>query len=128
MVDKESLKILLVEDVPVNRMVAVKMLKHLGYPKPDEADDGQQAVDAAANTRYDIILMDIQMPVLNGLDAAKAILSAETEHKPVIVGVTAHALQSHQEECLQAGMKFHLSKPIELEKLKEVMSDCLNLL
>lgn len=126
--DDKHPEILLAEDVLVNRIVAVKMLKHLGYPEPDRADNGQQAVDAALARHYDIILMDIQMPVMDGLQATREILSHLTDSPPIIVGVTAHALDSHQQECLDAGMRFHLTKPIELNRLKEVLTQCEDLI
>ncbi|WJH34818.1 ATP-binding protein [Paenibacillus sp. CC-CFT747] len=111
--DKE-LAILIAEDHPVNRQLLLRMLERMGYPA-DAVGDGQEALEAVLRKRYDLILMDVQMPRMTGLQAAEAI--GEQVRKgggpfPVIVGVTAFAREEDKEACLAAGMKDFISKPI----------------
>jgi signal transduction histidine kinase/ActR/RegA family two-component response regulator len=106
-----GLRLLLAEDNPTNRMVAVAMLESAGLV-PHIAEDGAQALAAATMQRYDLILMDVQMPEMDGLAATRAIrrqghINAQTP----IVAVTANAFDSHSAECLAAGMDDFLAKP-----------------
>jgi signal transduction histidine kinase/ActR/RegA family two-component response regulator len=106
-----DLSLLLAEDNPTNRMVAVAMLETAGLV-PHIAEDGAQALAAASMQRYDLILMDVQMPEMDGLAATRAIrrqghINAQTP----IVAVTANAFESHSAECLAAGMNDFLAKP-----------------
>jgi PAS domain S-box-containing protein len=108
-----SLRILLVEDNPANQKFATFMLKERGH-EVDIAGDGQQGCGMAQQNQYDVILMDVQMPVMDGLEATKAIRAWEEGRSRVpIVAVTAHAMKEDRERCLAAGMDGYLSKPID---------------
>ena len=119
------LNVLLVEDTLVNREVAIGMLELLGH-QIDVAENGQQAVEAAARTTYDVVLMDCQMPVMDGFAATDAIRKREcsaggTRRLPVIA-LTAHAVEGDRERCLAAGMDDYLSKPFTLQQLQDVLA------
>jgi PAS domain S-box-containing protein len=113
--------ILLAEDNPVNQKVVRELLKTLGSAC-DVASNGPEVLQALKRRRYDIVLMDVQMPEMDGLDTTRAIVKTmPAEERPVIIALTAHAMKGHREECLAAGMDDYLSKPIRLEKLREVI-------
>lgn len=116
---RTSTKILLVEDHPVNRMLALKILKNAGFIA-DSVNDGLQAVETVQNTSYDIILMDVQMPRMDGFEATGEIrkLEGESRHTPIIA-MTAHAMQGDREKCLQAGMDDYIAKPLKPPDLLE---------
>ncbi len=121
-IDSEHFHILLAEDNPVNQKIAQRMLKHLGYPV-DVAANGLEALQALEHKSYNIILMDIQMPEMDGLEATRIIrqrLSAEEQ--PRIIAVTAHALDYSREMCIDAGMDDYISKPVQKDELAEVLS------
>lgn len=109
------LNILIAEDNPVNRMLAERVLGKLGY-KPEAATNGLEVIDAVREKCYDIILMDVQMPEMDGLEAARKIRSGNGR-QPVIVAMTANAMQGDREICLNAGMDDYISKPVKLEEL-----------
>lgn len=114
-----SLRILLVEDVPVNQMVALKMLQRLGY-RADVANNGLEAIDSLQRQPYDIVFMDVQMPELDGLETTRSICKEwPTVSRPWIIAMTAHAMQGDKEECLNAGMDDYISKPIRITTLIE---------
>lgn len=114
-------KILLVEDNHINQMVATRMLTRLGY-HPDLATNGKEAVDAATNSHYDIILMDILMPELDGLEASKIIRSEiPAKNAPVLIAMTANAMSGDRENYIQAGMDDYISKPVSIETLQQVL-------
>lgn len=116
-----QLKVLLAEDNAINQMVASRMLSKLGY-KPDIAANGREAVDACANTRYDLIFMDILMPELDGLEATKIIKAASGESKtPVIIAMTANAMTGDREIYLQAGLDDYISKPVSMDGLQQLI-------
>jgi len=115
------LRLLLAEDNPINRKLALAALAQMGCTT-DVAVDGFEALDAARHTRYDAILMDVQMPGMDGLEATRSIRQweKETSTPPVrIVALTANALAGDREICLRAGMDDYLSKPIRLEALRQ---------
>lgn len=115
------LRVLLAEDNPVNRMVATRMCSRLGY-EIDTAEDGLQAVARATQTVYDLVLMDIQMPGLDGVQATEQIRAALPESNwPRIVAFTAHALEGDREHYLRAGMDGYVTKPIRLDDLQQVL-------
>ena len=111
--------VLLVEDNPVNQVVARSMLDLLGC-RTTTAADGKEAVEAASAGPYDLILMDCQMPVMDGYEATRAIRARETR-RTVIVALTADAMPGTSERCLAEGMDAYLSKPFTLQQLREVM-------
>jgi two-component system sensor histidine kinase/response regulator len=108
-------QMLVAEDNKINQHVIVRILQKLGY-EPDVAKDGQEAVQASNLKNYGLILMDMQMPVMDGIEATH-LIRRTVLHQPVIVALTANALEGTQQECLDAGMDDYLSKPIKLEEL-----------
>ncbi len=115
--------VLLVEDNEVNRMVAIKILSKIGH-KIDIAENGKIAVEAVSYKRYDIILMDVQMPVMDGLVATQEIRSndiSQNKETP-IVAMTAHAMKGDRERCLNAGMNDYITKPIKPAELTRVIN------
>jgi PAS domain S-box-containing protein len=116
-----SARILVAEDNPVNQKVAVKILERLGY-RVEVADNGQEAVDACARTGYDALLMDCQMPIMDGFVATAKIREQEGEKRRTpIVAMTASAMAGDRERCLAAGMDDYVSKPISPESISEVL-------
>jgi CheY-like chemotaxis protein len=112
------LRILVAEDNVINQKVALLMLERLGYAA-DVAVDGEETLAALRRQRYDVILMDVQMPGMDGLEAARHIRDEwPVEERPRIIAVTASALHEDREACLSAGMDDFLSKPVLLEDLR----------
>jgi len=116
--------VLLAEDNPVNQRVASKLLSKYGFDVR-VVSNGREALRAVgeAEEHFDIILMDVQMPEMDGLEAAAAIREMERktlEHTPIIA-LTAHAMAGDRERCLAAGMDGYVAKPIRFEELLEVM-------
>jgi CheY-like chemotaxis protein/HPt (histidine-containing phosphotransfer) domain-containing protein len=117
-------RILLVEDTAINQKVAVKMLKKLGY-RADVAPNGREALKALESARYDLILMDVQMPEMDGLEATLHIREKERVSKGgriPIIAMTAHALKGDRQKCLEAGMDGYLTKPIQQKDLAEMLA------
>ena len=113
--------ILLAEDNPVNQRVAVLFLERLGY-QIDTVANGLEAVEAVQRQPYDLVLMDVRMPELDGLEAARRIRAElPAERQPRIVAMTAYAYQEDLRECLAAGMDDHLTKPIQYDPLVAVL-------
>ena len=118
--------ILLVEDQPLNQKIACMLLQRLGYGKVDIANNGQEAVDMCAATPYDIIFMDLQMPVMGGIDATRAIrANFNLKKQPAIIAMTGHALVGVKEECREAGMNGFLTKPVSLDDFRRVVPPAL---
>jgi signal transduction histidine kinase/HPt (histidine-containing phosphotransfer) domain-containing protein len=116
------LNILVVDDNIVNRYVCVAQLQKLGVRKISEAEDGRQAIVAAQSQAFDLILMDVQMPEIDGLQAAHQIrLSSSYSKQPRIVGLTANSLSEERERCIGAGMNDSLTKPVRIDELKELL-------
>ncbi len=113
-------RILLAEDNPVNRKVAVHILARLGYTA-DITGDGQQALEAATRVEYDVILMDIHMPRLDGLEATRRLRSSPRGRRPWIVALTANAMDGDRALCLAAGMDDYVAKPINIDELAAVL-------
>ena len=112
----------LVEDNTVNQLLAMRMLEKRGHTVT-MVDNGQAALDALEKATFDLVLMDVQMPVMDGLVATAAIRAKEKfsgAHIP-IVAMTAHAMAGDEERCIAAGMDGYLSKPIHLEALSDVL-------
>jgi CheY-like chemotaxis protein len=119
---RHPLRILLAEDNPVNRRLAVRLLERMGYAA-DIAVNGVEAVDAAARTTYDLVLMDVQMPEMDGLDATRHIIAgAPHGARPTIIAMTANALAGDREACIAAGMDGYLSKPIQVDELATALA------
>jgi CheY-like chemotaxis protein len=123
------LRILLVEDNPVNRLLATRLLEKRGH-WVGATTNGQEALLAVEKGNYDIVLMDIQMPVMDGFEATQAIREKEMEsglHLP-IVALTAHTMKGDAERCRAVGMDDYLSKPIQPKELDAILkkySSCL---
>jgi CheY-like chemotaxis protein len=117
----QALQVLLVEDHPINQILATTLLKKWGH-RVELAKNGQEAVDLFATRKWDVILMDMQMPVMGGLDATRLIRAAETagQHTPIIA-MTANAMDSDRQACLQAGMDDHLAKPFNAASLQAML-------
>lgn len=118
-----SERILLVEDQLTNRLVVENMLENINM-KTVHAENGEVAVNKVRQEEYDLILMDVQMPVMNGYDATVNIRKFEVEagRKPCqIIAVTANAMQGDREKCLQAGMNDYLAKPIQAPELERMV-------
>jgi len=113
---KANLRILLAEDNAVNQMVALRMLERLGY-QADTAANGKEVLAALKRRSYDIVLMDVQMPEMDGLEAARLIRSEKVD-RPYIIAMTAHAMKGDREVCLEAGMNDYVSKPVRMEELR----------
>jgi len=115
------LRILLAEDNLVNQKVALAILGKLGY-SADVVSDGAEVIEAVRRTNYDLVLMDVQMPVLDGVQTTIRIRrEVAVDRQPWIVALTAHALKGDRERYLASGMNDYLSKPIRLERLVEVL-------
>ena len=115
------LRILLAEDNLVNQKVALLMLERLGY-SADLAANGCEVLEATQRQPYDVVLMDVQMPEMDGLEATRRIRgNGFREHQPCVIGLTAHALEKDRERCLAAGMDDYLTKPIMLEELRAAL-------
>jgi CheY-like chemotaxis protein len=118
--NQQPLKVLLVEDHPVNQKLAVGLLTRWGH-KTLIAADGQAGVDAFERDSYDVILMDVQMPVMNGLEATRVIRKLELQkglRRTPIFAMTANAMQGDREECINSGMDEYISKPIKAKELQ----------
>jgi CheY-like chemotaxis protein len=109
------LNILVAEDNPINQQVVLHILQKLGY-KPTIVENGQEAVASVSKGSYDIILMDLQMPEMDGIEATRIIRETMSD-PPVIIALTANVMEGDEEECLNAGMSDYIGKPVKLEEL-----------
>ncbi|WP_052476469.1 response regulator [Cohnella kolymensis] len=114
--------ILLAEDNSINQLVLTKMLEKMGH-RVASVTNGKEAVEAALKEQYDLIFMDLHMPIVNGLDAAKAIKQDLKEKSPCIVAVTANALKGDREKCLAAGMNAYVSKPVKRDVILRLLNE-----
>ncbi|MDJ0556265.1 MAG: response regulator [Microcoleaceae cyanobacterium MO_207.B10] len=125
------LRILLADDHLVNQKVALQILQRMGY-RADVASNGLEVLEAVHNFPYDVVLMDVQMPLMDGLEAARCIRDEYKEMerdqtfsmRPRIIAMTANAMQGDREECIAAGMDDYISKPIRVDQLVEALSKC----
>ena len=121
MASRHALRILLAEDNAVNQKLAVRLLQQMGY-RADLASNGIEAIECVARQTYDVVLMDVQMPEMDGIEASRRITARwPTGQRPRIVAMTANAMQGDREMCLAAGMDDYLSKPIRLDELVEAL-------
>ncbi|MEM9667008.1 MAG: response regulator, partial [Bacteroidota bacterium] len=116
-----SLRILLADDSPINQRVGTLMLQRLGYAA-DVASDGLQVLEAMQHTTYDVVLMDLRMPNLGGLEAARRIQEEwPASDRPLIVAMTADVTDEHKNACREAGMVAHVAKPIDEDVLRQTL-------
>jgi two-component system, sensor histidine kinase len=115
-----KLQILLVEDLPANQMLVVHVLNRRGH-SVEVANNGRQAVELASQRPFDLVLMDLQMPDMDGFEATAAIRALPTVARIPIVALTAHALPADRDRCLAAGMDDYLAKPLDVRKLVQVV-------
>lgn len=123
----KSLRILLAEDNPVNRKLAVRVLEKMGH-RITVAENGKEAVDAVDREAFNVVLMDVQMPIMDGLEATRSIREKESHsggHIP-IVAMTAHAMKGDEERCLLAGMDAYVSKPVKFNELFSAIDSVAN--
>jgi PAS domain S-box-containing protein len=116
MARRHPLRILLAEDNVVNQMVALRLLAQMGY-RADVAANGLEAIEAVERQTYDVVLMDVQMPELDGFEASREINRRWPAARPRIVAMTANAMQGDRELCVAAGMDDYVAKPIRVEEL-----------
>jgi CheY-like chemotaxis protein len=122
-----ALRFLLAEDNPVNRTIGTRMLSKHGHVVV-AVENGAQAVEITATERFDVVLMDVEMPVMNGFEATAAIRAREqkTRQRVPIIALTAHAMQGDRERCLEAGMDSYATKPIQPTELFATVDGLLN--
>ncbi len=120
--DGFGLHILVAEDNPVNQMVAEKLLNKLGCTCLI-ANNGQECIEMLAENNYDLILMDCMMPVLDGIEATRRIRAARNTTTNIpIIAFTANAMKSDQEACYAAGMDDFISKPVTVDRMKDMLA------
>ena len=113
---------MLAEDNPVNQKLALRTLEKLGY-QSDLAQNGREVLECLGKKSYDLILMDIQMPEMDGLETSRRIRNTiPRESQPYILALTANAMQGDREMCLEAGMDDYMTKPFKQELLKEKLT------
>jgi CheY-like chemotaxis protein len=123
MAARHPLRILLAEDNVVNQKLALRLLQQMGY-QADVAHNGAEAVDAVGQRTYDVVLMDVQMPEMDGLEATRRIVARwpDAAARPRIVAMTANAMQGDREACLAAGMDDYVTKPIRVDLLVDALN------
>ncbi|USR89791.1 response regulator [Phormidium yuhuli AB48] len=121
---QHPLRILLAEDNLVNQKVLLRLLKRLGY-EADVANNGLEAVEAVRHRVYDVILMDIQMPKMDGIKATERIFEEwSPPERPQVIAVTANVLPEYEEACEAVGMIGFVTKPVSLKTISEALSSC----
>ena len=126
---RRDVRILLVEDNAVNQKLAMHLLKRFGF-RADAVSNGKEALDALAATAYSLVLMDVQMPEMDGLEATRRIRdgrAAVLNPALPVIAMTAHAMKGDREKCLQAGMTDYVSKPIQPDMLLKTIETQLEL-
>ncbi|MCZ4315452.1 GAF domain-containing protein [Comamonadaceae bacterium G21597-S1] len=118
---RHPMRILLAEDNVVNQKLALRLLQQMGY-RADLASNGKEALECVARQVYDVILMDVQMPEMDGLEASRRIVAQwPADKRPRIIAMTANAMQGDREDCLAAGMDDYVTKPIRVDALVEAL-------
>jgi CheY-like chemotaxis protein len=118
---RHPLRILLAEDNVVNQKLALRLLSQMGY-RADVASNGIEAIESIERQPYDVVLMDVQMPEMDGLEASRRITAKfKADERPRIVAMTANAMQGDRDECLAAGMDDYVTKPIRVDALVEAL-------
>jgi CheY-like chemotaxis protein len=124
MAQRLPLRILLAEDYVVNQKLALRLLAQMGY-RADVAANGLETIQALERQPYDVVLMDVQMPETDGLEATRQIRERlPAAEQPRIIAMTANAMQGDREICLEAGMDDYVSKPIRVHELVQALSRC----
>jgi len=118
---QQPLSILLVEDNQVNQLVATSLLRKLGH-RADSAENGQEAIQALEQKHYDMVLMDCQMPVMDGYEATRRIRQNPAWKDLPIIAVTANVMQGDREDCLASGMNDYITKPYRRDELRAVIN------
>ncbi len=116
------LRILLAEDNPVNQKVTLLTLLKMGYTA-SVANNGAEALEALHHVKYDLILMDIQMPIMDGIEATRRIIEEWKDDRPRIVAITANAMKGDEDKYLEVGMDGYLSKPVRIDELQTILSE-----
>jgi len=119
-----SLRILIAEDNPNNQKVVRLLMRKLGI-EPEIVDNGQLAVEAVMANAYDVLFLDIQMPVMDGLEAARTLRENPPPHRPYVIALTANAFQEDRDAAISAGMDAYMTKPVTLVRLKEVLASAM---
>ncbi len=124
---RHPLRILLAEDNVVNQKLALRLLQQMGY-RADVASNGIEAIESVARQPYDVVLMDVQMPEMDGLEASRRIVARwpDAALRPRIIAMTANAMQGDREECLAAGMDDYVTKPIRVDALVDALMQVKN--
>ncbi len=122
LLDLSHLRILLVDDQPINRFLARSQLKQLGCPPLQEAENGLLALQYLQKTEFDVVLMDLQMPEMDGLSATRALRALPLLRQPLVIAMTANAYPEDRAACMAAGMDAFLSKPVQLGNLQEALA------
>ena len=124
MAARHPLRILVAEDNVVNQKLALRLLRQMGY-RADLASNGLEAIESLERQPYDVVLMDVQMPEMDGLEATRRIVARwAAAERPRIVAMTANAMQGDREACLAAGMDDYVTKPIRVDALVAALQAC----
>lgn len=115
-----KLKVLIAEDNEINQMLLKKQLSGFGYDSV-VVSNGLEAVEMVNKEPFDLVLMDVQMPVLDGIESAKQIRLDKYLKQPIIIALTANAMKDDRKKCLDAGMNDYLSKPVSVAELKKTL-------
>ena len=120
-IDLSALRVLLVDDQPINRLMAHGQLKQLGCALVQEAHNGLEALQLLKAQNFDVVLMDMQMPEMDGLEATRALRQLDLSKQPVVIAMTANAFSEDRVACMDAGMDYFLTKPVTLAALRFAM-------
>jgi CheY-like chemotaxis protein len=117
---QKPMRVLVAEDNPSNQRVLAEMLNRLGC-RTDAVGDGKEVIQALGRKDYDLVLMDIRMPEMDGITTTKVIRKLRPENRPKIVAITAFALDGDREKCIEAGMDDYIAKPVLMGELADVL-------